>query len=108
MKFVTGTVLLAAAILPISFDSYALPKVSGYAKCSCTCASDNGTNEHSEISIAAPNGDTATCGAMNGTDCSAVSGQSGSTLKSCGGYISPTPHMNPMAPKVKWPIVKKP
>lgn len=89
--------LLYISALTIAFmgytDSlYALPKSQGYAKCSCVCASNDGQDEHSSAEIAAPSGDINSCGKFEGADCSKISGQKGSTLKECDGYISPTPY----------------
>lgn len=83
---------LAMAIIGYTDFSYALPKSQGYAKCSCVCASNNGQDEHSTSDIAAPSGDITACGKFEGADCSKISGQKGSTLKECEGYVSPTPY----------------
>lgn len=83
---------LIIAFMGSTSSLYALPKSQGYAKCSCVCASNNGQDEHSTTDIAAPSGDINACGKFEGADCSKISGQKGSTLKECDGYISPTPY----------------
>lgn len=92
MKKVFYISAFTIAFMGYTNSLYALPKSQGYVKCSCVCASNNGQDEHSTSDIAAPSGDINACGKFEGADCSKISGQKGSALKECEGYISPTPY----------------
>jgi hypothetical protein len=93
MKASLWNVLIATALFSFTSVGHALPVSQGYAKCSCVCSS--GSNEHSEVQVAAPNGDVTACSKLQGVKCSDISKQQGSTLKSCDGYISSTPFKIP-------------
>jgi hypothetical protein len=89
MKTSIWNVLIAIALFSFTSAAYALPISVGYSKCSCECG--NGNNVHSTVLIYAPNGDPTQCEKLNDVNCSSISGQDGSSLKKCGGYISSTP-----------------